>query len=153
MEELRIKCPSCGIILDVRNSRNEAVKHIVCPNCKKHLAINFQDDLPTTEQKPIGSLYYGEAVYPLTEGENTIGVKSPQSDTTIQIATGDSTLLPLHATVHVVRLANGDCKCIISTADQGAPASVNGQALAPDDKIVLTQGDQIQVGDTLLIYK
>ena len=44
MEELRIKCPSCGIILDVRNSKNEAVKTIVCPNCKKHLAVTFRDD-------------------------------------------------------------------------------------------------------------
>jgi len=43
MEELRIKCPSCGIILDVRNSKNEAVKTIVCPNCKKHLAVTFRE--------------------------------------------------------------------------------------------------------------
>jgi len=43
MEELRIKCPSCGIILDVRNSKNEAVKKIACPNCKKHLAVTFHD--------------------------------------------------------------------------------------------------------------
>lgn len=44
MEELRIKCPSCGIILDVRNSKNEAVKRIVCPNCKKQLAVTFRDE-------------------------------------------------------------------------------------------------------------
>lgn len=44
MEELRIKCPSCGIVLDVRNSKNEAVKQIVCPNCKKHLAVTFRED-------------------------------------------------------------------------------------------------------------
>lgn len=44
MEELRIKCPSCGIILDVRNSKNEAVKRITCPNCKKQLAVTFRDE-------------------------------------------------------------------------------------------------------------
>lgn len=44
MEELRIKCPSCGIILDVRNSKNEAVKRIVCPNCKKQLAVTFHEE-------------------------------------------------------------------------------------------------------------
>lgn len=44
MEELRIKCPSCGIILDVRNSRNEAVKKITCPNCKKQLAVTFREE-------------------------------------------------------------------------------------------------------------
>lgn len=44
MEELRIKCPSCGIILDVRNSKNEAVKRITCPNCKKQLAVTFREE-------------------------------------------------------------------------------------------------------------
>lgn len=44
MEELRIKCPSCGVILDVRNSKNEAVKRITCPNCKKQLAVTFREE-------------------------------------------------------------------------------------------------------------
>ena len=44
MEELRIKCPSCGIILEVRNSKNEAVKRITCPNCKKQLAVTFHEE-------------------------------------------------------------------------------------------------------------
>lgn len=44
MEELRIKCPSCGIVLEVRNSKNEAVKRIVCPNCKKQLAVTFREE-------------------------------------------------------------------------------------------------------------
>ena len=41
METLRIKCPSCGIVLEVRNSKNEKVKKIACPNCHKQLAITF----------------------------------------------------------------------------------------------------------------
>lgn len=44
MEELRIKCPSCGIVLEVRNSKNEAVKQITCPNCKKQLAVTFREE-------------------------------------------------------------------------------------------------------------
>lgn len=44
MEELRIKCPSCGIVLEVRNSKNESVKRITCPNCKKQLAVTFHDE-------------------------------------------------------------------------------------------------------------
>jgi hypothetical protein len=44
MEELRIKCPSCGIILEVRNSKNEAIKRITCPNCKKQLAVTFHEE-------------------------------------------------------------------------------------------------------------
>lgn len=44
MEELRIKCPSCGIGLEVKNSKNEAVKRIVCPNCQKQLAVTFREE-------------------------------------------------------------------------------------------------------------
>lgn len=41
METKRIKCPSCGALLDVRNSQNEAVKMITCPQCKVQLRVNF----------------------------------------------------------------------------------------------------------------
>lgn len=34
METKRIKCPSCGVLLDVRNSQNEAVKMIIVLNVK-----------------------------------------------------------------------------------------------------------------------
>ena len=44
MEELRIKCPSCGIVLQVKNSKNEEVKRITCPNCKKQLAVTFHEE-------------------------------------------------------------------------------------------------------------
>ena len=41
METKRIKCPSCGVLLDVRNSQNEAIKIISCPQCKARLRVVF----------------------------------------------------------------------------------------------------------------
>lgn len=41
MQTKRIKCPSCGVVLDVKNSKNEEVKQIVCPQCKCILQIRF----------------------------------------------------------------------------------------------------------------
>lgn len=42
MEVKRIKCPSCGIILEVRNPKDEAVKIIKCPKCKATLSVKFK---------------------------------------------------------------------------------------------------------------
>ena len=41
MQTKRIKCPSCQEILEVRNSKNEAVKLINCPKCKAVLQVKF----------------------------------------------------------------------------------------------------------------
>ena len=43
MEIKRIKCPNCGAVLDVKNSKNEAVKIIKCPNpqCGVQMRVPF----------------------------------------------------------------------------------------------------------------
>ena len=41
MQVKRIKCPSCGVVLDVTNSKNESVKQITCPQCKSVLQVKF----------------------------------------------------------------------------------------------------------------
>ena len=50
MEIKRIKCPSCGVLLDVRNSQNEAVKVIICPQCKTQLRVMFSQQHAATPQ-------------------------------------------------------------------------------------------------------
>lgn len=151
MEELRIKCPSCGLILEVRNSKDEAVKRIICPKCKKHLAITFREEAP----KPLlpGALHFGEAVYQLKEGRNIIGRKHPSSHADIQIATGDLTLSFEHAVVSVVRIGNDECKCILKMEAGSNSVSVNDELLLTDDELVLSDNDQIQLGDSILTYK
>lgn len=46
MEVKRIKCPSCGAILDVRNTKNVAEKLITCPKCKATLSVKFKKQEP-----------------------------------------------------------------------------------------------------------
>ena len=57
METKRIKCPSCGVLLDVRNSQNEAVKMITCPQCKTQLRVMFSQQHAATPQS------FGEPQY------------------------------------------------------------------------------------------
>lgn len=123
METLRIKCPSCGIVLEVRNSKNEKVKKITCPNCQKQLAITFGD-----MAVPVGSLYAGTTRYQLNEGGNAIpGIPSGLVE------------------LRVVRLKDGTPKHILRALTGEQKVSVNGQNLMQDDEVVLQRGDDLRI--------
>jgi len=51
MQTKRIKCPKCGVVLDVKNSKNEEVKQIICPSCKTLLQVKFQPQQEPMEAK------------------------------------------------------------------------------------------------------
>ena len=129
MDQLRIKCPSCGIILEVKNSKNETVKRITCPNCKKQLAVNFADiptPKPSVPQQPIAALYEGEDRIQLSEGLN----RFPHVPAGL-------------AELRVTRLADGSCKHILRALT--SEVKLNSQALQPDDEVVLQRGDQVEI--------
>lgn len=132
LDQLRIQCPSCGIILDVRNSKHEALKQIVCPNCKKQLAVNFEEELkPLAPLQPIEPLYYGEMRIDLQEGVNKIAF--PDSD---------------KVEIKVVRLKDGKSKCLVRPLSDAIPVKVNGQQLQEDEQVVLSKGDYLEIGKT-----
>ena len=136
MDTLRIKCPSCGIILEVKNSKNETVKRITCPNCKKQLAISFADiptPKPVATPQPIASLYEGETRYQLSEGVNAL----PNVPAGL-------------AELKVIRLANGSCKHILRALSQ--EVKLNAQALQPDDELVLQRGDKLEIGNRFFSF-
>lgn len=137
MKELFIKCPSCGAVLQVKNSKNEAVKQIVCPNCKKRLAVSFEEDgrQPSATPQPLGSLYNGEQPLPLQEGVNKMQFPGSQN-----------------VEINVVRLADGSSKCIVKALSTEETVKVNGGALLKDDQVVLTKGDKLEIGQVLLCY-
>lgn len=131
MEMLRIKCPSCGIILEVKNSKHEAVKKITCPNCKKQLAVTFADDPKpknVVKTQPIGTLYEGQTAHQLFEGVNPIP----------HVPSGVVEL-------RVVRLADGSCKHIIRALTAEQKVLVNGQPLMQEDEMVLLRGDELEI--------
>ena len=134
LEQLRIQCPSCGIILDVRNSKHETLKQIVCPNCKKQLAVNFEEELePLAPPQPIEPLYYGEMRIDLKEGVNKIAL--PDCD---------------NAEIKVIRLKDGYCKCMVRPLSKTIPVKVNGQLLQADEQVVLSKGDYLEIDKTCL---
>jgi hypothetical protein len=136
LESLRIKCPSCGIALEVRNSKNEAVKRISCPNCKKLLAINFEEEVSLQKPaSPLGLFYCGVMCLKLQEGVTPLPLAGSE-----------------HIEVRCVRLADGGSKCIVKALTAEKQVQVNGQPLMKDDEVVLTVGDEVQLGDAILSF-
>lgn len=137
MESLKIKCPVCGIILEVTNSKNEAVKRIVCPNCKKTLAITFHEE-EKLEQKAemvaLPALFYGQMRIALQEGQNQLPL--PDADSII---------------IRVARLKDGNCKCLVSTKLENT-VRLNNDYLLIDDEVALSDGDQLRFGKTVLSF-
>ena len=137
LEELRIKCPSCGIILEVKNSGHEAVKRIVCPNCKKTLAVDFQEKSSDKkpEVKPFGTLFYGQMPIELHIGINKIPLPDCK-----------------HVEIEVVRLIDGNSKCIVRPLSDEFEIEYNDYVLSLKDKVALTDGDILKIGSTVLVY-
>lgn len=79
MEEKMIKCPSCGAVLSVRNSKNEAVKLITCPQCKAKLSVKFKKQNP---QEPLEAhTYLAESQPKQTGGETQYGPTANNGET------------------------------------------------------------------------
>ena len=136
LESLRIKCPSCGIALEIRNSKNEAVKRINCQKCKKLLAINFEEEVGSQKSaSPLGLLYYGMMCLKLQEGVNPLPLEGSE-----------------HIEVRGVRLTDGSSKCIVKALTAEKQVKVNGQPLMKDDEVVLSVGDEVQLGDAVLSF-
>ena len=138
IDQLRIKCPSCGIVLDVRNSKHESVKKITCPNCKKQLAIDFKDEQMSDSQaavQPVGAVYEGTVRFGLNEGMNVLP----------HIPSG---LVELR----VVRLENGGCKHILRAMTNEERVMVNGVPLQQEDEVVLLRGDEIEADGIILTF-
>lgn len=61
MQTKRIKCPQCGVVLDVKNSQNESVKQITCPSCKATLQVKF----PVQQEVMEARTYYAPSQKPV----------------------------------------------------------------------------------------
>ena len=72
MQTKRIKCPKCGVVLDVKNSQNEVVKQITCPSCKTALQVKFQPQ--QEKQDPVEAhTYYAPPKQPMaSDGETQL---------------------------------------------------------------------------------
>lgn len=137
IEQLRIKCPSCGVVLEVMNPQHEAVKRIICPQCKRQLAIDFQEkpQPKTAESASVLPLYLGRQPLQLKEGNNTIFLPGFEQ-----------------LCIEVVRLSDGSLKYMASVLAQEPTVLFNNDPLLEGDKMVMVVGDKLSAASTVLTF-
>lgn len=170
-QTIRVKC-GCGAIMDVTNSRNEAVKSFKCPNCGKQIDVPFHKlsaddgetrlgDRPSSGATQLGGfnlqhmschLLLDGKPYDLQMGRNSVGRAASSSNADVQLDTTDKFMSRQHVVINVRRLPDGSIKCDISNDKNKNSTRVNNYTLGPDDAIVLHDGDRITMGDTTITF-
>lgn len=178
----QVTCVSCGMVLDVPQRNGEPYRLFRCPNCSHQLRADFSvpqsDDSGGTvyggaqgaaqQQKHSGDdsktvlvskscakrgvLRCAEQNYPLRNGSNLVGRKAPNSDADVQLAVTDKHISRQHAVIKVTRITDGSLKALISVCKDRLTTIVGGQALAVGDEVVLTNGTNLTLGETSLVY-
>ena len=175
METKKIQCPSCGVLLEVRNSKNEAVKIIECPQCGTQLRVRFpqKDDSVMDARTFIAGMDIGgETIVPgvspktaakaiivcegntyeLHEGRNIVGRKASTSTADVQLLVADRYMSRLNAIV-CVRKAGDKLLVTIANYKNVNPVKVGAVTLLDGDEVLLEDGDEIIMGTTKMRLK
>lgn len=91
--------------------------------------------------------------YLLSEGINIVGRKSESSKATVQIVTDDRYMSRQHGSIKLSTMPDGTQKALISNAENKNRTFINGQELSGNHVLTLSDGDEIKMGHTTLIYK
>lgn len=160
MEVKRVKCPKCGVILEVKNSKNEVVKNFTCPGCNASLSVSFQrqelDDNATRLQcNKLNSAFLPTLIsngqyFQLNIGRNIIGRKADSSVADIQIKTDDRLISRHHALITVEQAPSGGYLAKLTNYKNKNLTRVNGLDLVDDDEVILEEGATLLMGATIL---
>ena len=177
----RIKCNSCGITLEVPRRGEEPYRDIRCQNCSHLLRVTFSDPQPDEQNKTVyggmkgismrdtsydeiltqlpdarqecpGKLRVGSQSFQLHLGRNLVGRKSNSSNADVQIPTDDLQMSREHAVVNIARIADGSLRVLIRNLKGNVSTSVKGMKLEDGDEVVLTNGAELKLGQTLIVY-
>lgn len=178
MQTKRVKCPKCGVVLDVRNSQNEEIKQITCPSCKSSLRVKFSIHEESLEAQTYyapssktsdscktqlvsnnsntvnsASLLFNNQEYKLEDGLNIIGRKGSTSNVTIQIDTHDRYMSRMHCSIMISSLPDGTKKVVLSNYQNKNQTCVDNQRVEEGDAIRLVDGNIIIMGHTEICFK
>jgi len=164
MERKKITCPNCHGMLEVTNPKGEPVLMIKCPNptCGAKLRIRFDTgETVLAPKKGVatvpGYLNWSGQSFELKEGRNSVGRASSKHEADIELMTDDRSVSRVHCLLEAVKLKTGRVKVVISdlrSADKIAqkPTLVYDEPLAQEDRLVMEDGDTIEIGSQTLHF-
>ncbi len=164
MDSRIITCPNCHGKLEVSNPKKQQMLMIVCPNptCGAKIRVRFDTGETIFAQKKIvsivsGYISFSKKNFELHEGRNTVGRYNSKHEAQIELETYDKTMSRVHCLLEVVRTESGRVKVIVSdlrSADKIAkkPTLISDEPLEEGDRLVLEDGDTIQMGDQIIRF-
>lgn len=108
--------------------------------------------MSSADDGKMGALLHNGIRYPLQIGVNTIGRKASTSQASVQIATQDRSMSRSHAIIEVSKLYDGRIHTVIRNSENKNPTFVGGHLLIENDRIILNNGDVIQMGEVTLTF-
>lgn len=165
-EVKQITCPKCGCVLQVKFDPQQepieaptyyAPKNSSNDNGATQLAGSAygatQLVAAAAKKKQSVKLMYEGVSYELEEGKNIVGRKGNTSKATVQIATDDHYMSRQHCAINVTTLPDGTIKAVLSNYQNKNCTMVEGQEIETGDQIRLSNGNQITMGHTKVIFK
>ena len=157
MQTVRIKCPGCQAVLEIKNSQGLPEKQFNCPKCGKSLKVQFKKnvtddteltDLPKHQNFTSCMLLLGGREYELNIGMNIVGRKATSSNADIQLDTTDLYMSRRHARINMRRMGDMSIRVELSNSENKNATYVNGHILEQEDTIILHDNDVIKMGET-----
>jgi len=168
-----IRCPHCQVGLKVDESKIPAnIQTFNCPRCKQPILVSYvinnqlEDDsetiiLSTPEGKnaKTGKLHVlpneftSEQFIRLSEGINIIGRKSPSKESVTAIETKDKMMSRSHIVIEVRSAAKDNYIHTLYDNKSTNRTLYNRNYIEPGEIVILKNNDEIQLGQTRLIFE
>jgi FOG: FHA domain len=168
---ISIRCPHCQIGLKVDETKMPAnIQTFNCPKCRKPIPVTLvnhdQDDsetiilsIPGQKEGKTGKLHIlaneftPEQHISLFEGVNIIGRKSSSKESKTSIETDDKLMSRNHIGIEIRKDAKGSYNHYLYDNKSTNRTLYNGSYIEPGEIVILKNNDEIQIGQTHLIFK
>ena len=167
---ISIRCPHCHIGLKIDETKIPSnLQTFNCPKCKSTIPVTMvtskQDDsetvilsIPGQKEEKTGKLHVlpneftQEQWIPLSEGVNIVGRKSAIKESKTSIDTSDKLMSRNHIGIEIRKDAKGKYNHYLYDNKSTNRTLYNSNYIEPGEIVILKNKDEIQIGQTRLIF-